>query len=225
MNARAPVSLLLVTVALSGALWLAGRLGAGQLAALAHQLPALGALAPVAYVGVLALAVCLAVPAAPLSVLGGALLGPVWGALATFVAEVLGACVTFGLSRTVGRGWVEARLTGRLAELDAGFRADALPWMLFVRWMPVLPDNLVNYGAGLSGVRFSTYVLAAAIGVAPGAVAYPYLGWAGTHATPTRLTWGLGALALLALLPVLARACRAWGRRAVDGAQGRGEAG
>jgi uncharacterized membrane protein YdjX (TVP38/TMEM64 family) len=215
------VPTLLLAAALAGALlWLAGRLGGGQAMALAHQLPGLGAWALPAYVLGLAVAVCFAVPAAPLSIVGGALLGPWWGAIGTFVAEVLAACVTFAISRTMGRAWVEARLTGRLAQLDAGLRDDALAWMLFVRWTPVLPDNLVNYGAGLTGVRFPTYVLAAAIGVAPGAVAYPYLGWAGTHATPSRLTWGLAALGVLALTPVAARWCRARVRRAAPAAGG-----
>ncbi len=44
--------------------------------------------------------------------------------------------------------------------------------MAFARLIPIFPYNFLNYAFGLTGVKFSHYVIATFIFMIPGAVAY-----------------------------------------------------
>jgi uncharacterized membrane protein YdjX (TVP38/TMEM64 family) len=52
----------------------------------------------------------------------------------------------------------------------------------FVRLMPVLPYNLLNYALGLTSIRLSHFTLATFVFMIPIDVAYSYLGYAGYQA-------------------------------------------
>ena len=41
--------------------------------------------------------------------------------------------------------------------------------------LPFFPFNAVNFGCGLTGIRFRDYVLATAIGIVPGTFVYQFL--------------------------------------------------
>lgn len=165
----------------------------------------LGVWAPLAFLGIKVLVVALALPAPPVSLLGGLLFGPVWGALANVTGVCLGATGTFFMSRLLGRDAVAPRLGDRLHRLDTGLAANGFAFTLFWRLMPVLPDNMLNYGAGLTSVRFRDYAAGTALGTVPAACVYAYLGSIASDATPTHLLLGLGALGGLALIPLLGR--------------------
>jgi SNARE associated Golgi protein len=97
-------------------------------------------------------------------------------------------------------------------------------WMLLaeplVRLVPLFPFNLVNYAFGLTRIALSEYVLASFVCMAPGAVAYTYLGYAGLEAASGRagaIHKALLALALLAAAAFLPRLVRRFkGQRFTD---------
>jgi rhodanese-related sulfurtransferase len=73
----------------------------------------------------------------------------------------------------------------------------------FVRLVPLFPFNLLNYVLGLTGIRLSAYILASFVFMAPGALAYTYLGYAGREALlggEAMIQKVLLALALLAVV-------------------------
>jgi rhodanese-related sulfurtransferase len=78
-----------------------------------------------------------------------------------------------------------------------------------VRLVPLFPFNLSNYALGLTRIPLSHYVVATFICMAPGAVAYNWLGYAGRsvlsgEADAVRYALlALGLLATIALLPRL----------------------
>ena len=70
-----------------------------------------------------------------------------------------------------------------------GVSAEGWRFVAFVRLVPLFPFNLVNYAFGLTRIRVGEYVLASFVCMAPGALAYTYLGYAGREATSTKATW------------------------------------
>jgi len=80
--------------------------------------------------------------------------------------------------------------------------------------VPLFPVNRVNYAFWLTRLRLRDYVLASFVCMAPGALAYSYLGYAGREAASGQagvVRKGLLALALLAavaFLPGLVRRIR-----------------
>ena len=110
---------------------------------------------------------------------------------------------------------------------DAGFALAACEeegwrFVAFVRLVPLFPFNLVNYGFGLTRIGLTEYVLASFVCMAPGAVAYTYLGYAGMEAASGRagaIHKALLALALLAAVAFLPRLVRRLkGQRYTDAA-------
>ena len=84
-------------------------------------------------------------------------------------------------------------------------------FVAFVRLVPLFPFNLVNYAFGLTRIRITEYVAASFVCMAPGALAYTWLGYAGQEAASGQsaaIREGLLALALLAAVALLPRLIR-----------------
>jgi uncharacterized membrane protein YdjX (TVP38/TMEM64 family) len=178
----------------------------------------LGVWGPLVFVGVYCLAPALFVPGAALTLAGGALFGPLLGALLSLVGATAGATVAFLLARYLAADWVERRLGKRLHEIKAGVEREGWRFVAFVRLVPVFPFNLLNYALGLTRLSVRTFAVTSLLTMAPGALAYAYLGYAGREVVsggPALVRKGFLALTLLAavtLLPVLIRHWRRPGR-------------
>ena len=132
--------------------------------------------APVVFVLLYALLTVLLVPGGVRSLVAGALFGPVWGTVVTVIGATIGASGAFLIARAVGRDHVE-RITGpRIAGIDRWITDRGLGAVLFVRLVPLFPFNLVNYAAGLTGLRLRTFAVGTLIGATPGTAAYVGLG-------------------------------------------------
>ena len=131
-------------------------------------------LAPLVFVAVYTAAAGLALPGSALTLAGGALYGLWPGLLLNWAGAVLGATLAFLVARRLGRDFVVRRLKGRVAALDEGAGRHGFRAILFLRLVPLVPFNALNYGAGLSAVRPRDYVAASAIGMLPGSFAYTY---------------------------------------------------
>ena len=141
---------------------------------------------------------------------GGALFGPAWGAVLALAGATIGATAGFLAARHLAGDWTRRRIAGRggrierLADaIDAeGWRAVAL-----LRLVPVLPLSLTDWGLGLTRIPLGTYVATSAVFMAPGAIAYAWLGHAGREAAAgdtAAIRWGLLALCLLAAAAIAA---------------------
>ncbi len=147
-------------------------------------------------------------PGALLTLLGGALFGPVLGTLYNLTAATIGAMLSFLVARYLASDWVEKKTGGRLKQLMNGVENEGWRFVAFTRLVPLFPFNLLNYGLGLTKIKFSHYSIASYIFMLPGATAYTYLGYIGKEAA----TGGDGliqkamlALALLGLVAFLPR--------------------
>ncbi|HFD81498.1 MAG TPA: sulfurtransferase [Gammaproteobacteria bacterium] len=167
-----------------------------------------GALAPLLFVLVYALAAVLFLPGSVLTLVGGALFGPVWGTVYNLIGATLGATLAFLIARYLASDWVAERAGGRLRQLIKGVEGEGWRFVAFVRLVPLFPFNLLNYALGLTRLRLVPYVVASLVFMVPGAIAYTYLGYAGKEAIAGGeglIHKGLLALALLAVVAFLPR--------------------
>jgi uncharacterized membrane protein YdjX (TVP38/TMEM64 family) len=161
---------LLLTVA--GAYWLGGI----DRTVLANWLARQGLWAPLLYVIAYVVATFLLLPSTPLNLSGGAVFGTIWGTCWTTVGAILAAALSFWFSRTVGRSFVQRRFGLGWQQFDREVAGGGVFYIVAVRLLPLLPYGLVNFGAGLSGVRFRDYLLGTAIGTTPGLLPFVMMG-------------------------------------------------
>ena len=170
----------------------------------------LGHWGPMVFVLIYAVGPAFLMPGLPLDLAAGLLFGPYWGTLYSLVGATMGATVAFLAARTVGREWTEQKLSGPLKKLKDGVDRGGWEFVAFVRLVPVIPYNLLNYALGLTRIRLVPYVLSTFVFMLPATVVYVYTGWAGGEAlagegtmteTLVRVVLALSALGALAVLP------------------------
>lgn len=140
--------------------------------AIEQRLRDLGGWAPAVFVAAYAVATLLFVPGSLVSLAGGALFGPVWGVAINLAGATSGAGLAFLAARYIAGDAVTGRVGPRLQHVIAGVEAEGWRFVAVVRLVPLVPFNLLNYALGLTRIRLVPYVLASAICMVPGAIAY-----------------------------------------------------
>lgn len=197
---------------------------------LARWVEGLGYWGPAVYLVIYAVATVAFVPGSILTLAAGAIFGLVKGGITVFIGATLGSWAAFLISRYLARGAVERRIKGspKFAAIDRAIEARGFFIVLLLRLSPVFPFNALNYGLGLTRVRFRDYA-AASIGMLPGTVLYTYYGVAaGTLATlaseekvqkgpGSYILLGVGLVATIVVTVVITRAARRALKEATDG--------
>ncbi|MFZ2102267.1 MAG: VTT domain-containing protein [Oricola sp.] len=171
-------------------------------------LSGMGIWAPVAYVAIYAAGTVAFAPGALFALAGGAMFGPVLGTILNLAGATIGAGISFLIARYVAGDWVRRKAGGRLKRLIDGVESEGWRFVAFVRLVPLFPFNLSNYAFGLTRIPFVSYVVTSFITMAPGALAYTWLGHAGREAlggNGSAIRYGLLALGLLAAIAFLPR--------------------
>ena len=200
------IALTLVLVAIAG--WVVLHRDQINLATLDAWLAWLGPWAPIGHMMLFALGTVAFVPGVVFSLAGGALFGPFWGSLWNLAGATLGATLAFLVARYIAGEWVARNAGGLLKRLIDGVDAEGWRFVAFVRLVPFFPFNLLNYALGLTRIPLRDYVIATIVCMAPGAVAYTWLGHAGRGALSgeaSAVRYGLLGLGLLAAIAVLPR--------------------
>jgi uncharacterized membrane protein YdjX (TVP38/TMEM64 family)/rhodanese-related sulfurtransferase len=203
------VALALLLVAAATAAWF--NRDEINLAAFDAWLGSVGPWAPIAYVILYAVGTVAFVPGMIFALAGGALFGPFWGSIWNLAGATLGATFAFVVARYIAGDWVARKAGGLLKRAFDGIDAEGWRFVAFVRLVPLFPFNLSNYVLGLTRIPLHQYVLATLVCMAPGAVAYTWLGYAGREALagePNAIRYGLLALGLLAAIALLPRLLR-----------------
>ena len=136
----------------------------------------LGLWAPVVYVLLFAIGTVVFLPGSLFALAGGALFGPVWGAILNLLGATLGASLAFLIARYLAGDWVARKSGGHLKRLVDGVENEGWRFVAFVRLVPLFPFNLTNYALGLTRIGFLPYVITSFICMAPGAIAFSWLG-------------------------------------------------
>lgn len=165
-------------------------------------LQGLGGWAAIGYIGLFTLLPAVFFPVAVLALAGGLLFGLWLGSLYTFAGAILNCTLMFFLARYAGRTRMEALIQKKLSPIwqlrlqnlnsTGGFLL-----LVILRLIPAVPYNLINYAFGLSAMKYSTYILASAIGIIPGTFAFINIGDKVLDVTSPDFWIAIGLLVLL----------------------------
>ncbi len=180
-------------------------------------------LAALSFVAAYVTMVAVGVPgAAVATITAGVLFGTWAGALLSGLAATIGATVVFLAARLAVGDALLRRAGPAVRRMEAGFRRNALSYLLVLRLIPLFPFWLVNIVPAFLNVPLRIYVLGTLLGVLPGSLVFAGLGNGLSHVLAggeppgpevllaPKVLLPLLALAVLALLPV---AWREWRRR------------
>ena len=129
-----------------------------------------GPLGMAAYTGMVFLQVLVAIiPGEPLEIAGGYAFGAVWGTVLCLLGAFLGSVAVFAVVRKWGVPLVEVFFSqdklDKLTFLKTSPRRAALLWLVFT--VPGTPKDLLCYFAGLTDLRWSSWLLIASVGRLP----------------------------------------------------------
>lgn len=175
---------------------------------LEEWIKSMGALAPLAYILLRAVAIVLTVvPNAPLDVAGGVLFGPFWGTVYSLLGSEAGAVACFLLARSMGREAI-SRLLHRDIAFSGHYPQRQMAYIvLFARLEPVFSFALVSYGAGLTGMSLGAFALSTLVGMTPGTILLNYFGksfFTGISLWQ-QISLGLALVVVLLIIPVWIR--------------------
>jgi len=152
-------------------------------------------------------------PGSPLTIVAGALFGSVMGVALVSVGATLGAGAAFLIGRYFARdataSWLHSK--EKFRKLDNLTEEHGAIIVAITRLVPIFPFNLLNYGFGLTKIKFSTYLFWSWLCMLPGTALYVV----GTDAIMKAIArgeipWVLGVIVvvILALLGLVANKAR-----------------
>ena len=143
------------------------------LGSLGMFLNALGWWAPLAFILIYAAGICLFIPGTLLTTLGAALFGPYWGFLYVWIAAMLGATGAFLIGRYLGREFAASLIGNRLRKYDDAIERNGFATVLYLR-LVYFPFTPMNFGMGLTKVRFRDYLWGTALGILVGTFIFTF---------------------------------------------------
>ena len=141
--------------------------------ALARFLDGAGFWAPLIFMIVYAGGICLFVPGTLLTALGAALFGPYRGFLYVWVGAMTGASAAFWIGRTLGREFAASLIGDRLKRYDDAIERNGFATVLYLR-LVYFPFTAMNFGMGLTKVRFWDYFLGTGLGILVGTFIFTF---------------------------------------------------
>ena len=141
--------------------------------ALGGFLETAGLWAPVVYIAIYAVGVCLFLPGTLLTGLGAAIFGAYWGFLYVWIGAMMGASAAFFIGRTLGRDFAASLIGGKLKKYDDAIERNGFATVLYLR-LVYFPFTPMNFGMGLTKVRFWDYVAGTGLGIIVGTFIFTF---------------------------------------------------
>lgn len=131
-----------------------------------------GILSPIVFILIYSLrAVILVLPVGVMSLAGGLAFGKWLGTIYILLGATLGASLSFLIARFFGRSFIENfkwMHKDRIRSFDEGIEKNGFRFILFLRLIPLFQYDAVNFGSGLSKMKFRDYIIGTFIGMIPG---------------------------------------------------------
>ena len=163
----------------------------------------LGIAGPIIYISVFIVRPLFLIPSIALFIGGGLAFGPIWGPLYASVGAAMGGTVGFWIARKLGHDFVKSKLKFGAGVIENTKFNFSVVWLLSL--IPVMPVTVINYGAGLSPMKFRSYIVAHVLGITPRAFAYGFFGSTLLEVGSPRFRWAMLILILLGGVTVFYR--------------------
>ncbi len=140
-----------------------------------------GVFAPIAYILAFTILPIAFFPVPILAVVAGVVFGMFKGTIYTLIGAWMNSAVMFIMAKVMAREMILNFLKDKLSPSmwQAFIEADGKKsfFIIFVlRLIPAVPYNVINYGAGLSGMSFKSYIIATMVGIFPGTLVFINIG-------------------------------------------------
>jgi len=136
-------------------------------------LEAAGPWAPLAFMVVYTAGICLFVPGTLLTALGAAIFGAYRGFLYVWIGAMAGATAAFWIGRTLGREFAASLIGDRLKKYDDAIERNGFATVLYLRLI-YFPFTPMNFGMGLTKVRFRDYLWGTGLGILVGTFIFTF---------------------------------------------------
>jgi uncharacterized membrane protein YdjX (TVP38/TMEM64 family) len=120
-----------------------------------------------------AVGVCLLLPGTLLTGLGAAIFGAYWGFLYVWVGAMIGASAAFFIGRTLGRDFAASLIGNKLKKYDDAIERNGFATVLYLR-LVYFPFTPMNFGMGLTKVRFWDYFAGTGLGIIVGTFIFTF---------------------------------------------------
>lgn len=141
--------------------------------ALGRFLDAAGFWAPLIFMVVYTVGVCLFIPGTLLTGLGAAIFGAYWGFLYVWVGAMFGASAAFWIGRTLGREFAASLIGDKLRRYDDAVERNGFATVLYLR-LVYFPFTPMNFGMGLTKVHFWDYFFGTGLGIIVGTFVFTF---------------------------------------------------
>jgi uncharacterized membrane protein YdjX (TVP38/TMEM64 family) len=141
--------------------------------ALGRFLEDVGFWAPVVFMVFYAAGVCLFLPGTLLTGLGAAIFGAYWGFVYVWIGAMLGASGGFWIGRTLGREFAASLIGDKLKKYDDAIERNGFATVLYLR-LVYFPFTPMNFGMGLTKVRFWDYFFGTGLGILVGTFIFTF---------------------------------------------------
>jgi uncharacterized membrane protein YdjX (TVP38/TMEM64 family) len=141
--------------------------------ALGRYLDMTGFWGPVIFIIIYAVGICLFLPGTLLTGLGAAIFGAYWGFLWVWIGAMIGASAAFIIGRTLGREFAASLIGDKLKKYDDAVERNGFATVLYLR-LVYFPFTPMNFGMGLTKVRFWDYVVGTGLGIIVGTFIFTF---------------------------------------------------
>lgn len=140
-----------------------------------------GYLAPFIYILCFTILPIAFFPVPILALAAGLLFGFLPGTIYTLIGAVLNSAIMFLMAKVLAKDAVTNLLQRKIPENWSSFlfnldEKKGFGIIFILRLIPAMPYNLINYGAGLTSIKFSSYMLATILGILPGTLVFLNIG-------------------------------------------------
>jgi len=122
---------------------------------------------PLVFIVMYSAGICLFIPATLFTAAGGVLFGTLYGFIYNEIGALIGASAAFNIGRYLGRDFAASLIGNRLKKYDDMIEEKGFATVLYLRLI-FFPFTPLNFGMGLTKVRFKDYFFGTLFGIIAG---------------------------------------------------------
>ena len=135
-----------------------------------------GKIGPLVYIIMFSLVPLTLFPDSVLAIAGGLIFGLFKGYIYTTIGALIGGTISFYISRYWGREVVKKLTKEKLDKVEEMINNRGFIIIFILRLIPLLPYDVISYGAGLTAIKYKDFLLATLFGTIPGILVFTNLG-------------------------------------------------